>query len=157
MNKAVKLIIAVVIVAAVAGGVVWAMNKKDSDKNDAGTPNSSQSTTPTDDSGEKEQTTGNDSSSTAGEAPAVTIMYNGSSFQPNSGTLKAGQTVKVVNQSNQPLDFDSDPHPVHTDNRELNAGDIAPGESKTFKITQKGTWGYHNHLNASQRGSLMVE
>ena len=157
MSKAGKLIIAVVIVAVVAGGVIWAMNKKDSDNKDTSTPGSSQSTTPSDENGEKDQTTGNTSSSTAGEAPAVTIIYNGSSFEPSSGTLKAGQIVKVVNQSSKQLDFDSDPHPVHTDNTELNTGDIAPGESKTFKITKKGTWGYHNHLNPSQHGSLTVE
>lgn len=157
MGKAGKLLIALIVVVVIAGGAVWAANRKD-DKNGTQTPGSSNSTTPSDSSGEKQQTTGMDTANpTPGEAPAVTIIYNGSGFTSSTDSIKAGDTVKVVNQSNKQLDFDSDPHPVHTDNTELNAGDIAPGESKTFKITKKGTWGFHNHLNASQHGSIMVE
>lgn len=98
------------------------------------------------------------SSSTDNTAQAaVTITYDGNSFKLSGTTVKSGESVKVINGSQDDLDFDSDPHPVHTDNPELNAGDIAPGQSKTFKLETKGTWGFHNHLNASQKGELTVE
>jgi hypothetical protein len=53
--------------------------------------------------------------------------------------------------------MDSDPHPTHTDNPQLNQGDIAFGASKTFTLTTKGTWGFHNHHDATQHGTITVK
>lgn len=88
---------------------------------------------------------------------AATITYKNTGFEPAATTIKAGESVKVINDSNAPLDFGSDPHPSHTDNPELNAGDIEHGESKTFTVTTKGDWGYHNHYNPSNHGTIKVE
>lgn len=120
------------------------------------------SSTTTDSSSSQSQSDGSTStdsndSGTDDTDVAMVITYDGNGFTESASSIKAGQSVKVVNNSDVTLDFDSDPHPVHTDNTELNAGDIAPGESKTFIIDKKGTWGYHNHLNASQNGEISVE
>src|SRR5262245_57813647 len=51
---------------------------------------------------------------------AAIITYNGTEFFASATNIKVGEWVKVVNNSQQELDFDSDPHPVHTDNTEFN-------------------------------------
>lgn len=143
MNNFIKIVVAVVVVAAVAGGVLLTTNKSTSPatskKPNASSSNSSHNST--DQSGEV----------------AATITYDGTSFQTSSNSVTSGSLIKVINQSDSDLDFDSDPHPVHTDNPELNVGDIPAGESKTIKLTTKGTWGFHNHLDASQQGKITVE
>ena len=55
------------------------------------------------------------------------------------------------------MQFDSDPHPIHTTNQELNVEIVEPGEVKTFTVTKTGTFGYHNHLNPSQTGKIIIE
>ena len=147
MSKTVKLILAIVFVAVIVAVALVVNNKNDSsDKNSSSTATTSE---------DSENSTSSDE--TTSSSVAVTITYDGNSFSSTADTMKAGETVKVINSSNKALDFDSDPHPAHTDNRELNLGDIAPGESRTFVIDKTATWGYHNHLDASQNGSITVE
>lgn len=136
MSSQQRIIIAIVAVLAVAGGIFWFIS---SNKSNTTTTNNTTKT-----------------SEGVGDI-AATITYDGTSFTLSRDTVAVGTEVKVLNTSDQDLAFDSDPHPVHTDNPELNAGDIAPGKSKTFTLTEKGTWGFHNHLNAQQRGSITVE
>jgi uncharacterized protein YxeA len=88
---------------------------------------------------------------------AVTITYNGSSFSLTADTIKSGQTIKVTNDSDEELDFDSDPHPTHTNNPELNIGNVEPHHSVTATLKTTGKWGFHNHHNASQHGFITVE
>jgi len=147
MNKTMKIVLALVVVVAIAGGALLMSNSKDDNKstNNGSSPNNSSSSNQS------------GSSSSDDSDVAMTITYNGTSFSESANSIKAGQKVKVVNDSSEALAFDSDPHPVHTDNTELNAGDIGPGESKTFIVDKKGTWGYHNHLNSSQHGEIVVE
>lgn len=141
MSKATKLVIAIAIVAVIAVGALVLKNKSNS---------SSSNTSPS------SSTSSSSSSDTA--TAALVITYDGSGFSLSTNTIKAGQTVKVVNSSSSTdLQFDSDPHPVHTDNTELNIGAIAPGKSATFTVTKTGTWGFHNHLNPSQHSSFTVE
>ncbi len=151
MNKAMKIVLALVVVVAIAGGALLVSNSKSDDKSS----NSGSSSSSNNSSGQSDS--GSDSSGASDGDVALTITYNGTSFSESTNSIKAGQTVKVVNNSSVELDFDSDPHPVHTDNTELNVGGIAPGESQTFVVDKKGTWGYHNHLNSSQHGEIIVE
>lgn len=139
MSKSGKLILAIVLVAIVAVAVILITTSKDGDK--TANTNTRQSSTDLENHG----------------PVAVTIRYDGETFSLSGTTVTSGEKVKVVNASERDLDFDSDPHPVHTDNSELNAGDIPAGESKTFILTKKGTWGFHNHLDSSQNGELTVK
>ncbi|HEX8762973.1 MAG TPA: cupredoxin domain-containing protein [Candidatus Saccharimonadales bacterium] len=142
MGKAGKIIVAVLIVAIIALVAVM-MNK-----------NKSTETIPNDTSGSSNQQNNNQAS---GNDAAATITFNGNDFSLSSNRIKSGDKVKIVNTSSTDLEFDSDPHPVHTNNKELNVDLVKPGESKTFTITKKGTWGFHNHLKSSQTGSITVE
>lgn len=141
MTKSVKILIAIIVVVVIAGAAVLLMPKNQSNQQTASNNNSHE---------------GNRDSSTPSEAD-VTITYDGNSFSLSSNTVKSGGTVKVMNSSTKNLEFDSDPHPAHTNNPELNAGAIQPGKSVVFTLEKKGKWGFHNHLNASQKGELTVE
>lgn len=138
MNSQNRIIIAIIAVIILAGGLFWLLSA-----NQTATPSSTS---------EPSETT----EPTNGDIAAV-ITYDGTSFSLTTTKVAAGTQVRVFNDSDEALTFSSDPHPTHTDNPELNAGDIAPGESKTFTLNTKGAWGFHNHLNARQRGSITVE
>lgn len=86
-----------------------------------------------------------------------TITLTGRGFNPSTLTVKTGDKVTVKNDSSSEMQFQSNPHPAHTDNPELNVGVVAPGKSATFTATAKGTWGYHNHLSIGNTGTLVVE
>lgn len=88
---------------------------------------------------------------------SIEITYSDSGFSPASSTAESGAKVTVKNTSSRKLEFASDPHPVHTTNPQLNIGSIAPGDTTTFTVTKSGTWGYHNHLHASDTGTLIVK
>ena len=92
----------------------------------------------------------------ANKPAAATITYSNNGFNPSKTTVKAGDIVAIKNTSSGNMQFDSDPHPVHTDDEELNAGAVAPGQTVTFTVTTKGTFGYHNHLNPSDKGTIVV-
>jgi plastocyanin len=142
MNKANKTILAVVVVVVLIGAAVILFKPA---KSNAPSTNGSNSTN------------ANSNSDSSNKPVAATITYDGNIFTSSAGSVNSGETVKVANTSDKDLEFDSDPHPVHTDNPELNAGDIPAGESKTFTLTEKGSWGYHNHLNSSQKGEITVK
>lgn len=140
MGKWGKIIVALVAVAVVAGGILVVMNKNTTKSEPDTTGNQS----------------GNNNQDNTKQAD-VTITYNGQSFALSSSSVKSGGTVKIVNSSDGDLRFQSNPHPAHTDNPELNVGDVAAGESTTITLTTKGTWGFHNHLDHTQTGTITVE
>jgi len=147
ISNASVLIAIFIVIFIVAGGGVYLATKKDAKTNttdtssvSTGEPSSSSTTT--------------DNSPTAAEATVIT--YSNSGFTPNTITIKAGDPVTVKNESSRTLDFASDDHPTHKNNSELNVGDIESGKSATFTM-KAGTWGYHNHLNASDTGTIIVQ
>src|SRR3990170_3212486 len=84
------------------------------------------------------------------------ITYTDSGFSPAQVSVKAGDTVTFKNDSKTTIQVNSAPHPAHTQFPELNIGSIAPGESKSVKLTTAGTKKYHNHLNPSQSGTIVI-
>jgi plastocyanin len=143
MNKATKTVLVIVVLAVVVGaGLVFFLPNK------SNAPGSSTNSSDTNSS---------DASPTDEQTVAATITFDGNTFSSSADTVNSGDRVKITNNSDQELQFDSDPHPVHTDNSELNVDEVAPGESKTFVLNKKGTWGYHNHLNSGQSGKITVK
>ncbi len=86
---------------------------------------------------------------------AKTVDFCGGAF--TTITVNSGDTVTFRNDTSNEIQVDSNPHPTHTDNTQLNIGPIEPGQSKTVTLTNKGTWGFHNHLNPSDHGSITVQ
>lgn len=147
MNTAARIIIAVVVIALLGGIIIWYLNGRPAADN-IPAPTNPSATSPS----------GNDTTpENTAPAASTTITYDGSGFTPSSLRVAAGSTITVINNSSRELDFASDPHPTHTSNAELNEGSVAPGESRDFTVSEKGTWGFHDHLNASAQGTIIVE
>ena len=91
------------------------------------------------------------------QSAGATITYTASGFSPETVTVKSGDTIVIKNESTNNLQFDSDPHPIHTDNPELNVELVGPGKDMAFTVSEIGTFGYHNHLNPAQAGTIVVE
>ncbi len=140
-----KVIVSLVVLVILVGAIVLVVSKRHKDNTDTttNTPATSQ-TTPA-------------SSSTTTPAAKNVITYDGSGFSPSQLTVKSGDTVTVKNSSSDAVQFQSDPHPTHTDDPDLNVGMIQAGQSATFTATKKGSFGYHNHLDPSQRGNITIE
>jgi plastocyanin len=143
MTSATKAIVLVVIVALLGVGG-YALFHKSSYNTTSPTTNSS---------GQSPAA----SSSTDTAPVAATITFTDSGFSPALVTVKSGDTIRITNKSSQPIQVDSNPHPAHTDDTELNVGAVDAGASKTFVLTTKGTWGYHDHLSPGFTGRINVE
>jgi plastocyanin len=131
-----NIIIALVVLVIIVGGIVVWMGRNTSTTTNSKSSNAS-STTPT--------------------GQETTITYSDSGFSPNKVTVHSGDKVTIKNSSSHGVQFDSDPHPIHTNNPELNVGEVDGGEQMSFTVDKKGTFGYHNHLNPAQTGTIIVE
>lgn len=87
---------------------------------------------------------------------AATITYTGKGFEPSLDTIAVNSPVRIRNRSIRILKFVSDPYGQRAYNPELNVGILNPGDNKTFYVSQKGRWGYHNALDPSETGLLIV-
>ncbi len=96
----------------------------------------------------------NTSNSITGADAAISFSDNG--FTPLTTDAKIGDSILIRNESSVTLEFVSDPHPSHTDNSDLNVGSISPGLTKLFVVANKGSFGFHNHLNPSQSGRITI-
>jgi plastocyanin len=78
-------------------------------------------------------------------------------FSPKTINVTAGGNLTFKNTSSATIQVDSDPHPQHTDNPELNVGQIVPGQTVTITVAKTGTWGIHNHLEPSMKATVVVK
>ncbi len=87
-----------------------------------------------------------------------TVEYTNSGFSPASLTVKVGDTVTFVNHSSNQMWVASNPHPIHTD---LSGFDektaVGNGGSYSYTFTTAGTHNYHNHVHASDGGTIIVQ
>lgn len=153
MKKTVLIVLAVILLGAV---ILFATNNnsKPAPGNDDTTPSASDNdSSPQPRSGVEKSP----AQTSPAEEAAATITYTDNGFEPSSVTVKSGDRVEVKNNSSKSMQFSSAPHPSHTQNRELNQNTLPPGGSQTFVVTTKGTWIYHDHLQASNTGTLVVE
>jgi plastocyanin len=151
-----KAVVAIVVVLIIIGAIIGLKGSDNKNSSTTTTQPTTQNTTSTNQTAEPSAQSSN-SSSTDQTQSQNTITYSNDSFSPSTLTVKAGTTVTVKNASSQAIQFDSDPHPVHTDNTDLNVGVISAGQSKTFLTNRTGSFGYHNHLNPSETGTLVVQ
>ncbi|MDE2026098.1 MAG: cupredoxin domain-containing protein [Patescibacteria group bacterium] len=94
---------------------------------------------------------------TLGDNGAQIITLTADGFSPSTLTVKVGTRVRWVNKSGQLGDVDSDPHPTHTSYPPMNFGTFSDGSSVELVFNKAGTYHYHNHLNPSQQGTIVVE
>jgi plastocyanin len=102
---------------------------------------------------------------------SATVTYNGSTFSPSSVTIAKGGTVNFVATNGQSMWVASAPHPTHTgydgtsESVHCAAGYTGPapfdmcaaGTSFSFTFDKTGSFVYHNHLNTSAHGTVVVQ
>ncbi len=94
---------------------------------------------------------------TPGREETVEVSLTSSGFSPKEITIAKGTKVVWVNNSGKTATVNSGPHPVHTSYQPLNLGNFNDGQNLEVTFNETGTFKYHNHLNASQTGSVTVE
>lgn len=86
-----------------------------------------------------------------------TITLTGTGFTPKDIIIKAGTKVTWVNKSGTAATVNSDNHPTHLLYPFLNLGEFANGATLQVAVEKAGKYSYHNHLNASETGTVTVE
>lgn len=99
-----------------------------------------------------------------------TVIHNSSGFFPQTLTVEQGTTV-TWQSTGSSMWVASDAHPTHTGysgtSLSEHCGDSSTAaerfdscdamDSYSFTFTKTGEWSYHNHLRASQSGTIVVE
>ncbi|MBI4036579.1 cupredoxin domain-containing protein [Candidatus Daviesbacteria bacterium] len=85
----------------------------------------------------------------------VTISSTG--FNPSSITIKKGESVNWMNSDSSAHAVNSAVHPTHLIYPPLNLGTIQPGNQKLLIFPVAGTYKYHDHLNPSSTGVVVVQ
>ncbi|OHA63687.1 MAG: hypothetical protein A2842_01305 [Candidatus Wildermuthbacteria bacterium RIFCSPHIGHO2_01_FULL_48_25] len=103
---------------------------------------------------------------------SAVVLYTDSGFVPQIFIVQLGETVTFVNGSTSPMWPATAVHPTHqvypgSDINKCNTaeeknifdacGGIEPNQEWSFTFEEKGSWGYHDHLNPSRRGTIVVE
>ena len=78
-------------------------------------------------------------------------------FSPSTITVKAGAIVIWTNQSGTTATVNSAVHPTHQVYPPLTLGEFEDGGSLSLVFDSPGTYKYHNHLNPTQVGTIIVE
>lgn len=130
MNKKNIIIIGIVILLALVAGAAFLTMRQDS--------------------------TANPDQEVLGE-PAVIITRTNNGYEPKEVTIKQGDVVLWVNESD---DFHwpaSDLHPTHGVYPAFDPlRPLAPGEDWKFKFDQAGVWRFHDHIRANETGTVTV-
>lgn len=91
-------------------------------------------------------------------AAATTVAIDDNGFAPATATVKAGTAVTFTNHGQAPHWPASDPHPTHTNLAGFDSKrGLATGESYAYTFTTPGTWGFHDHLNPTVKGTVIVQ
>lgn len=89
--------------------------------------------------------------------PVSEVSVTQSGFEPQTITIKPGVTVVWSNKSGGDVTVNSDNHPTHLLWPFLNLGKFANGSKVSVVFKTAGTYTYHNHLNPSQKGTVIVK
>ena len=158
-----KILLTIIVLAVVLVGWILSRNRRDIVLN---TPTPVASPTP-------------DSTGSPQAIPLVSpvvsknvVTYTDSGYTSNTITIKKGETVTWKNESSIKMWTASAVHPVHTAYPGTNiaacgtqtllsmfdaCNGVVSGQSWSFKFDFVGTWKYHNHLNPSNLGTIIVE
>ena len=86
-----------------------------------------------------------------------TVRYASGTFEPKRLDIEMGQSVTFLNDSEVGVWPASNIHPTHEIFPELDPNEaIRPGGSWTLTFNRPGFWRYHNHLDPSQTGIVVV-
>jgi hypothetical protein len=111
----------------------------------------------------KSSSTGPSANLTCSTLPnASTFLYINNTICPQAMTVARGTRITVINNDTRAHEFNSDPHPEHTDCTELNVvGHLESGqqrESGNLNVARR--CGFHDHINESNRalqGAITIQ
>lgn len=106
---------------------------------------------------ERQQQQQQKTTSVAPKTQLQKVILSAKGFEPATITIKAGESISWSNNSGKEATVNSDPHPTHNFHAFLNLGTFASGSSVQAKFEDSGTYHYHNHLNPSQKGIIVVK
>lgn len=89
------------------------------------------------------------------QTAAIQITRDG--FVPATLSIKKGTRVVWTNADNRDHIVASNPHPAHTGLEGLESKVLASGATYSFVFDQTGEFGYHDHLNPTHNGSVVVQ
>ncbi len=92
----------------------------------------------------KEQT---DKSSEAKVIREGEVKVTSDGFEPQIIKVSKGTKVTWVNEDDQVHQVASDPHPTHTNLKNLDSGEMEKGITYSFTFNDKGSFTYHDHIN----------
>lgn len=94
------------------------------------------------------------------------VVYTDTGFLPPSLEIKRGDTVTFENRSTKGMWPASAMHPTHKEYPTTGGcigstfdacKSVLPKEEWSFTFDKVGTWRYHNHVNSSHYGSIIVK
>jgi len=151
-----KTLVTIIIVLLIAGVVIVVggnlFNKKGSPESNTNTNNTSTSTQQ-----QVNQQLKAGEITTINNEKIMTINASDTGFQPDKVTIKAGTRVIWISSSSKTVSVASDDHPTHQKYPPLNLGAFEKGSSVQLVFDKPGTYTYHNHLNPSMKGTIVVE
>lgn len=87
----------------------------------------------------------------------TTVSVTDAGFEPQTVTVKAGAKVVWTNNTKATTNVSSANHPTHLVYPPLNLGNFEPGDSVSLVFADPGTYKYHDHLDPSKFGTVVVE
>ena len=95
--------------------------------------------------------------SKGGVETQATVTYTDSGYTPATVTVKKGTKVTFKNESTKSMWTASGVHPTH----QLLPGfdqlkSVAKGGMYEYTFSKVGTWKYHNHVNPTDVGTVVV-
>jgi len=150
----------VVVVLLVVGGIGYAL----STRNNGGSDNTNIANSNTNVSNTNKAVNQNTNASNVNSSVTPlsrTISVTSSGFNPSSFTINVNDTVTWKNNTSLTVYVAPDDHPTHikygSSWPDTGAGNISSGQSYAFTFTKAGTYTYHNHLNSSMTGTIIVQ
>lgn len=89
---------------------------------------------------------------------SAVVTYADTGFSPSVTTITVGSTVTFTNESSKSMWVASAVHPTHS----LLPGfdqlaSVGKGVTYEYTFIKVGTWKYHNHMNPTDTGSVVVQ
>ena len=84
------------------------------------------------------------------------VLYD-TGFEPKELSIKKGDVVVWRSVRAYPFWPASDQHPTHSQYRAFDPYQpVPPDQTWSFQFTRVGQWDYHDHLNSTLQGSIIV-
>lgn len=149
-----KTVILILVAAVVGVALAFFLAQRGNDNDEPAPP----APAAIEENGDTQPLATDDDATTPSEAADHMVVFDDNGYNPSELTINAGETVEFVNQSSTRNWTASDPHPSHTDLPGFDARNgVEPGQSYQFTFDETGEWGYHDHLNSSIRGVIIVQ